>query len=356
MTLRTGITTGTCAAAAAKAAVMVLVGRTAPGEVAVTLPGGQSIRVPILYARASGNGGAVAAVRKDAGDDPDVTHGLEVVVMLTPSNTAGVTFLAGEGVGMVTAPGLQVPPGEPAINPAPRRMIEQAITEIVPPTRGMIAEIGIPGGREIATKTFNPRLGIEGGLSVLGTSGIVRPYCTKALHDALKCSLDVAAACGVRAPAFVPGNIGAKAAQRHFTLAAHQLVEVGNAWGFVLELVGKYPFEALLVAGHPGKLAKVAKGDWDTHSSQSASAVPYVAALHEQVLGRPVRDTNTVEGIFGALAAADRKTLGDALAAKISDAVRDKCEAGRAAFATTTVLVDMAGNILGTSGDLSRWQ
>ena len=122
-------------------------------------------------------------------------------------SSQGVTFVAGEGVGTVTKPGLQVPPGEPAINPIPRRMIVAAVREIT--ARGVRVEISLPGGREIAAKTFNPRLGIEGGLSILGTTGIVRPYCTRAVRDALTCALDVAAACGVTAPVLVPGNIGA---------------------------------------------------------------------------------------------------------------------------------------------------
>ena len=144
-------------------------------------------------------------------------------------------FVAGEGVGTVTKPGLQVPPGEPAINPVPRQMILAAIRDVT--ARGVRVEISLPGGREIAAKTFNPRLGIEGGLSILGTTGIVRPYCTRALQDALKCTLDVAAACGVTAPVLVPGNIGASAARRHFSLREEQVIEAGNEWGFVLDLL-----------------------------------------------------------------------------------------------------------------------
>ena len=163
------------------------------------MPGGQTIRVPIVSAAPCGDGtAALAAVRKDAGDDADATHGLEVVATVAWSPQEGVSFAAGDGVGTVTKPGLQVPPGQPAINPTPRRMIAAAVREVTP--RGVRVEIAIPGGREVARRTFNPRLGIEGGLSILGTTGIVRPYCTRALCDALKCAFDVAAACGVRAP------------------------------------------------------------------------------------------------------------------------------------------------------------
>ncbi|MDD4892138.1 MAG: cobalt-precorrin-5B (C(1))-methyltransferase CbiD, partial [Phycisphaerae bacterium] len=230
MTLRSGITTGTCAAAAAMAATTVLLGQPAPTEVLVALPDGRTIPVPVLYSRADVQA-ATAAVRKDAGDDPDVTDGLSIVATVSWALAGDITFAAGEGVGTVTKPGLQVPPGEPAINPVPRVMIRQAVRSLT--GRPMRVEVSIPGGREVAAKTFNPRLGVVGGLSILGTTGIVRPYCVAALRAALRCSLDVAAACGVTAPVLVPGNIGAKAASANFALRDEQVIEVGNEWGYV---------------------------------------------------------------------------------------------------------------------------
>ncbi len=301
---RTGITTGACAAAAAKAAAMVLCGQAAPAEVEIPLPGGGSLRVPVLRALPLADGKAAAAVRKDAGDDPDVTHGMEVVVTLWQSEGSQTEFLAGEGVGTVTKPGLQVPPGQPAINPAPRRMVAAAIGDVTPAP--MCVEIAIPGGADVAVKTYNPRLGIVGGLSVLGTTGIVRPYCKKALLEALGCELDVAAACGVRALVLTPGNIGTRAARRRFKLADEQVVEVGNEWGFVVKTLAKYAFEAVLVAGHPGKLAKLAAGEWDTHSSRSAAAVEFVRSLAAAVLAAPATEASTTEGLFESLDAAPR--------------------------------------------------
>jgi cobalt-precorrin-5B (C1)-methyltransferase len=353
--LRNGITTGLCAAAAAKAAAMTLAAGAAPPVVEVTLPSGRTIGVPILYARLAGAAG-VAAVRKDAGDDPDCTHGLEIVATVAWSEDQGVSLTAGEGVGLVTRPGLQVPPGEPAINPVPRRMIAAAVGQVT--ERGVRVEIAIPGGREIARRTFNPRLGIEGGLSILGTTGIVRPYCRKALHDALKCGLDVAAACGVRAPALVPGNIGAKAARTLFSLRDEQLVEVGNAWGFLLDLLPSYTFAAVMLLGHPGKLAKLAQGQWDTHSSRSDRAIEAVARLHQEVLRRPAAESPTVEGIFAALAADDKKSLADDLARRVQQAVVDRLAAGRdeREIPPAVVLVDMAGRLLGSAGDLTPWR
>jgi cobalt-precorrin-5B (C1)-methyltransferase len=352
VSLRTGITTGTCAAAAAKAAVTALAGQPIPDEVEVSLPSGQAIRVPIVDVHLQADGSeATASVRKDAGDDPDVTDGLEIRATVSWTETADVTFAAGEGVGTVTKPGLQVPPGEPAINPGPRRMIAEAVRQVTP--RGVRAEIAVPGGQAVAARTFNPRLGITGGLSILGTTGIVRPYCTKAICDALGCSLDVARACGVTAPVLVPGNIGGKAARERFSLADEQLIEVGNQWGFVLDRLVSYAFRNLLIVGHPGKLAKMARQEWDTHSSRSDQAAQYVAQLGRELLGQTAPENLTTEGVFAALASPERKTLAGALAARVRSAVSDRI-GNRLPVAV--LLVDMAGQSLGTDGDVSPWQ
>lgn len=352
MSLRCGITTGTCAAAAAKAAAMALTGGSAPNEIELRLPSGPIVRIPILDVHYEpGLPAATATVRKDAGGDPDVTHGLEVRVTLSWDDAGDVTFVAGEGVGTVTKPGLQIPPGEPAINPVPRRMIAAAIREIT--GRGVRVQISVPGGREIAAQTFNPRLGIVGGLSILGTTGIVRPYCTRALRDALQCALDVAAACGVTAPVLVPGNIGARAAARRFPLGDQQLVEVGNEWGFSLDLLSGYTFQAVLLVGHPGKLAKLAAGQWDTHSARSDQAIGYLSRLCDEVLGHPAPEGTTTDGMFAAMPINERAVVANELADRVRSAV-----AGRLGhrLPVAVFLVDMAGECLGRDGDFSPWQ
>jgi cobalt-precorrin-5B (C1)-methyltransferase len=350
---RTGITTGTCAAAAAKAAAIVLARGAVPKSVEVALPGGRTISVPVLYARLAKAGGeAAAAVRKDAGDDPDVTNGMEIVATVSWSTGEGIMLAAGDGIGTVTKPGLHVPPGQPAINPVPRRMIEAAVREVTDkPVRVCVS---IPGGREIAAKTFNPRLGIEGGLSILGTTGIVRPYCVQALRDVLKCTLDVAAACGITAPVLVPGNIGARAARKHFTLREEQVIEVGNEWGFILDQMGDYSFKAILVMGHPGKLAKLAAGEWDTHSSRSSSAADYVGRMFVELLGRAAPDSPTVEGLFDAAPDPERRRLGDALAGRVRTAVAEHLAVAPATVAV--FLVNMDRQCLGIEGDFSPWR
>jgi cobalt-precorrin-5B (C1)-methyltransferase len=352
MTLRCGITTGTCAAAAAKAATLVLAGRPTPSEVELRLPSGEPIGVPILRVEPQPERHAVrAAVCKDAGDDPDVTNAMEVHATVAWATQEGVSYVAGEGVGIVTKPGLQVPPGEPAINPVPRRMIADAIRQVT--ARGVRVEISIPGGQEVARRTFNPRLGIEGGLSILGTTGIVRPYCLAALHDALNCALDVAQACGVRALVLVPGNIGVRAARDHFALGEEQIVEVGNEWAFVLDRLAAHAFEALLVLGHPGKLAKLAAGEWDTHSARSQPAVAMLRRLCLDTFHHPSPDTPTTDGLLAALDASERRHLADTLAQRVCDAVRARTENRRP---VAVMLVNMAGDCLGTAGDLTPWR
>jgi cobalt-precorrin-5B (C1)-methyltransferase len=348
--MREGYTTGSCAAAAAKAALLLLAEGRTTEEVEIPLPDGQRRRLPVDHVRRTDEG-AEAAVRKDAGDDPDVTNGALITAAVVWIKSNDMEFAAGAGVGTVTKPGLAVPPGKPAINPVPQRMIREAIREITP--RGVRVTISIPGGRELAAKTFNPRLGIAGGLSILGTTGIVRPFSCSALRESLRCALNVAGAGGVRAPVFVPGHIGERAAGAQFRVAPEQIVEVGNEWGFALDEAARHPFAALLALGHPGKLAKLTAGGWDTHSGRSESALPAVAQMHAAVLGRAAEKAPTVEGIFTALGAEQKRTLGDTLAAAVKAAIRTRTD-GR--FAVAVVLIDLGGCILGEAGDLKPWR
>jgi cobalt-precorrin-5B (C1)-methyltransferase len=347
--LREGYTTGSCAAAAAKAALLLLAEKLATDEVEIPFPDRQRRSLPVAYVRRTDEG-AEATVRKDAGDDPDVTNGALITAAVAWTEGNEVEFAAGEGVGTVTKLGLAVHPGMPAVNPVPQRMIREAVREVT--SRGVRVTISIAGGRELAAKTFNPRLGIVGGLSILGTTGIVRPFSCSALRETIRCALGVAAATGCRAPVFVPGHIGERAARSHFHVTPEQVVEVGNEWGFSLDGAVQASFAALLMVGHPGKLAKLAAGNWDTHSGRSGSALPAVAEMHAATLGRPAVETPTVEGIFAALDGGEKKRLGNRLAAAIHKAVGKRTE-GR--LNTAVVLIDLGGHILGSSGELQPW-
>jgi cobalt-precorrin-5B (C1)-methyltransferase len=342
--LRSGYTTGSCAAAAAKAAALLLAEGRVVERMEIPLPGGTRVELPIAYIRPAA-GGAEAAVVKDAGDDPDVTNGALVTTTVAWIVGDGVEFAAGEGVGTVTKPGLAIPPGEPAINPVPRRMITQAVREVTP--RGVRVTIAVPGGAELAKKTFNPRIGVLGGLSILGTTGIVRPFSCSAMRESLRCALDVAAAAGIRTPVFVPGHIGERAARAHFRVADEQVIEVGNEWGFALDEAIRRPSWDLLILGHPGKLAKLTMGDWDTHSARSGSALPVVIHMYEGKLGRPAPPATTVEGLFAALGAAEKRKLGDALAMAVQRAIGTRTGGH---LTPSVVLIDLAGGILGEAG------
>ena len=351
MILRTGFTTGACAAAAAKAAATLLCEGVAPESVEIELPEGQRVRFPVLQCRREGEI-AQATIRKDAGDDPDITHQATIVAEVAFADGGDVRFAAGDGVGTVTKPGLALAPGEPAINPAPRRMIQQSVREVT--GRGLKITISIPGGRELAARTFNPRLGIEGGLSIIGTTGIVKPFSAPALTASLQCALDVAAACGVQAPVLVPGNIGERAALRNLRVDSGQIVQVSNHWGFMLDQAVRQPkFERLLVLGHPGKLAKLVDGEWNTHSSNSASAVGIVARIGAELFGGSMPDSATVEGIFETCPPEQSARLGNALAAEVSQAIIARIGSAKG---LSVALINLAGDILGVAGELSPWK
>ncbi len=349
--LRTGYTTGTCAAAAAKAAVMMLCQHQGPKCVDVELPDGSVTSLPVLYVKA-GNDTAEAAVVKDAGDDPDITDKAEVKATVALCKGNDIVFVAGEGVGTVTKPGLQIPPGEPAINPAPREMIKKNVRMIT--DKGLKVKISIPGGEELAQKTFNPRLGIEGGLSIIGTSGRVRPFSQPALRNALKCSVDVAAASNIKKIVFVPGHIGEKAARKNFTLSDQQVVEVSNEWGYMLDYLTEYKIKNLLAMGHPGKLVKLAAGDWDTHSSRSESALGFINKMAKDVIGEDFPQALTTEGLFKGLDSLGRKMLADKLAENIRESIAERINWKPDRVAV--VLTDMQGKILGQAGDTTPWK
>jgi len=349
--LKQGISTGSCAALAAKAAAQLLFNAEQVRETDIPLPDGSRLRWPLAAVRRTRNG-AEAVVVKDAGDDPDVTHGTRIEVLIEQRDDGEVHFFAGEGVGTVTLPGLALEVGEAAINPVPRKMIESALREVT--ALGLNVTVSVPQGGELAKKTFNPKLGIRGGISILGTSGRVRPFSSDALRDSLKCALDICIASGTRAPVLVPGNLGFRAAHRYFSLTAQQVVEVSNEWGFMLEQTFGHPFEELLLIGHPGKLAKLANRQWQTHSAKSDSALDYVTGLAAELLERPIGPETTVEGLFmHALKPGERQLVAEALAEAINSAIHREFNP---TWRSAVLLINLKGEILGGNGSLERWQ
>jgi cobalt-precorrin-5B (C1)-methyltransferase len=280
--LRRGWTTGTCATAAAKAAATALVRGAFPATVAVSLPRGGTVTFT-PEARHLDAETATAAVTKDAGDDPDVTHGcvVEATVRLLPS-IDGVVFRAGAGVGTVTRAGLPVAVGEPAINPVPRQMIREALAEVLDEagTRaGFEVTVGIENGAELAARTLNPRLGIVGGLSVLGTTGVVVPFSCAAWIHSIHRGVDVARAAGLDHVAAATGSTSERAIRARHGLDDTALIEMGDFAGATLKYLRRRPLPRLSLAGGFAKLAKFALGARDLHSSRSRLDMAALAEL-----------------------------------------------------------------------------
>ncbi len=342
--MRNGLTTGTCAALAAKAAAMLLISGNKPSRAEVPLPDGSRVSYAVSQLRFM-QGGASAAVMKDAGDDPDITHEAWVEATVCLNGTKKTRFFAGPGVGTITRPGLALPPGEAAINPGPREQIIAALNEVC--QTGYDVTVSVPGGEELAQKTFNPRLGIVGGISILGTSGRVRPFSVPALQAALKCALDVAIANGEDELVLVPGHMGNRAAQQHFKVRAEQIVDVSNEWGYMLGLVAPLKLNKLMVLGHPGKLAKIPQGHWQTHSSQSPSPLPWLHQLCQKLNISTKTEQNTVEELFMiSLSGKERLCLAQKVAGEIAHKIQEKFPGTPE---VTVVLINLAGDILGTS-------
>jgi cobalt-precorrin-5B (C1)-methyltransferase len=353
--LRYGWTTGSCATAAARAAFTALVTGEFPDPVEIALPDGA--RVQFVLAQTSlRDGTAQAGVIKDAGDDPDVTHGALIVatVRLAEAGT-GLRFRAGAGVGTVTKPGLPLPVGEPAINPVPRAMMVENIGEVARHyARAADAdiEISIPGGEALAQKTLNPRLGIVGGLSILGTTGIVVPYSCAAWVHSIHRGVDVARAQGIAHIAGATGSTSEKAVQRLHNLPEDALVDMGDFVGGLLKYLRRHPVETVSIAGGFAKMTKLAQGMLDLHSHRGAVDLVFLAE-HARAAGG---DDRLAEQIRNANTALEAQQCASAAGIDLAS------EVAKAAWQTAAkaledgaknleiVVVDREGSILATTG------
>jgi cobalt-precorrin-5B (C1)-methyltransferase len=319
--LRRGWTTGACATAAAKAAYAALLTGMFPDPVEIALPGGERPSFALAVTRREG-GAATAGIVKDAGDDPDVTHGaLILATVRLAAAGSGVVFRAGKGVGIVTRPGLPLPPGEPAINPAPRRMICTAIAEAAAAAGGsgdVEVEVGVEDGERLAAKTLNARLGIIGGLSILGTTGIVVPYSCAAWIHSIQRGIDVARAAGLAHIAGATGSASEVAVQKFHSLPETALIDMGDFVGGMLKYLRRHPVPRVTVAGGVAKMTKLAQGLLDLHSKRgtvdlAALAGFALAAGGGEALAQRIRESNTAAEAF-AHAAAAGVMLGDRVA------------------------------------------
>jgi cobalt-precorrin-5B (C1)-methyltransferase len=350
--LRRGWTTGACATAAAKAAYSALLCGAFPDPVEIALPRGERVAFA-LAETALGGGFAAAGVVKDAGDDPDVTHGALVRVTVSPGLAGtGVAFRAGPGVGTVTRPGLPLPPGEPAINPVPREMIRASIAEVAAEFDGagdVVVEIAIPGGEALALRTLNGRLGIVGGLSVLGTTGIVVPYSCAAWIASIHRGIDVARAMSVAHVAGATGSTSERAVQALYGLPEVALIDMGDFVGGMLKYFRTHPVPRITVAGGVAKMTKLAQGRLDLHSGRGEADLSALATLARNCgasadAAARIAAANTVAEAFAVAGV----PLGDAVAQRAWGVA---AAALRPAETELEIAVfDRAGTLVGRSG------
>ncbi len=348
--LRRGWTTGACAAAATRAAYEALLTGDFPDPVAILLPGGQRPAFSLAL-QELGAGFARAGVVKDAGDDPDVTHGALIVARVSRAAPgSGVVFRAGEGVGVVTRLGLPVAVGEPAINPVPRQMIRTAIAEAASARGGdgdVIVEIAIPDGAKIAERTLNGRLGIVGGLSILGTTGIVVPYSCAAWIASIHRGIDVARGMGLDHVAGATGSTSEAAVKTLYGLPEQALIDMGDFVGGMLKYLRQHPVRRVTIAGGMGKMTKLGQGLLDLHSKRGEVDLGFLANLATGETARRIRAANTAKHAFEIAGQANFD-----LAARVADAAWETAAKVLAGVdcAIEIVIFDRDGALLARSG------
>jgi len=342
-TLRRGWTTGACATAATKAALMALWGDGFPDHVSITLPKGETPDFAVVNTCA-GKGWAEAGIIKDAGDDPDVTHGAEVRVRVSAS-AGGVVFAAGQGVGIVTRPGLPLPVGAPAINPKPRDMICRVVEELAV-TYGektdITVTVSIVDGVALALKTWNPRLGIKGGLSVLGTTGVVRPFSCSAWIASIHRGVDVARASGQAHVAGCTGATSEAAVQALYGLPDHAMLDMGDFAGGLLKYIRRHPVARLSIGGGIGKITKLAQGAVDLHSKRSQ--VDF-SALADMVGDARLKNVNTALEAYEIAGVKMAQSVAGRALAVVRDILRD------ADVTVDIVIIDRAGTIIARASE-----
>ncbi|PKR54804.1 cobalt-precorrin-5B (C(1))-methyltransferase [Thalassospira marina] len=354
--LRKGWTTGACATAATRAAWQAILSGAFPDPVGITLPRGETPQFALVK-KETGPGWARASIIKDAGDDPDVTHQAEIIATVRQAPTgAGISFHAGAGVGTITKPGLPLPVGEPAINPKPREMMTVQILELAAEfgvRPDVEIEISIPGGEEIAQKTWNPRLGIIGGLSVLGTTGVVIPFSCSAWIHSIHRGVDVARATGRQHVAGATGKTSESAIKAIYGLPDEALLDMGDFVGGMLKYLRRNPVPNVTIAGGFGKLVKLAQGHLDLHSSRSQvdmEKLAHTAAAigADTALCDAIRTANTARHVLE-LCAAQSVDIGNIIARQARETAMATIDG---ACAIEIVIFDRQGGMVGRAGRL----
>jgi cobalt-precorrin-5B (C1)-methyltransferase len=351
--LRYGWTTGACATAATTAAYTALLTGEFPDPVSIDLPSDKHPAFALARESLTPASEAMAGIVKDAGDDPDVTHGALVSVRVTHGAPgSGVVFRAGPGVGTVTKPGLPLAVGEPAINPMPRKFITEHVAAVAARHGGtgdVVVEVSVENGEELARRTWNPRLGILGGLSILGTTGVVVPYSCSSWIDSIRRGIDVARAAGHQHVAGCTGSTSERVVTELYGLPEDALLDMGDFAGAVLKYLRRHPVPRLTIAGGIGKLAKLADGHLDLHSGRSQVSPESLAAMVRDAGGPPdlvqgVRRANTALDALQQCQAAG-VPLGDLVAAGARETARGVLR--EAPVEVDVVVIDRAGVVVG---------
>lgn len=276
--LQRGFTSGTAAQASSKAALMMLLSGKVIDEVTVTLKGGLSLDLPLCFQQVSEQS-ATCSVIKDSGDDSDITHGSEFCAEVRWRESPGIILTGGKGIGRVTKEGLPVKPGESAINPNPRKMILKELNTLLPAGRGVEVILSVPEGEKLARETWNPRLGITGGISIIGTSGIIEPKSSKAYKASIALSVNVIKKEGRQRVYITPGYVGESYLSRKRDVGAEEILKVGDHMGYALDICASSGFREIFLVGHIGKMAKIASGIFNTHCKYGDARLETVAAF-----------------------------------------------------------------------------
>jgi cobalt-precorrin-5B (C1)-methyltransferase len=323
-------------------------------RVGVPSPIGVRFEILVKESKRLNENTGVAIVVKDAGDDIDATDKLEISATVKLTDDGKVTIRSGRGIGIVTKPGLPMPIGESAINPTPRRMIEESVKEVLPAGKGAEVTLNIPEGEKVAAKTLNSKLGIVGGLSVLGTTGIVKPLSMEACRRSLVPQIDVALSAGYERLFFVPGNIGERITKRLFKPPEDAIVQTGDFVGYMLDKAKEKGVKEILFLGHPGKLTKVAAGIFNTHHKVADARNEVVAAYagasgaDASVINRILQSNTTEEAITILKQANLVAQVFDRIAERVSQRVAERVEQK---IKISVILVSLDGEVLGSDAN-----
>ena len=354
--LKYGITTGATAAAASKAALIAILDKPVD-RVVIPTPIGLRFEVPVKSSRKISTDTAEAIAVKDAGQDIDVTDKMEIIATVKLTDDGKVTIKSGVGIGRVTKLGLQVPIGEGAINPVPQSMITEAVKEVLPAGKGVEVTITAPEGANIAKKTMNAKLGIKGGVSILGTTGVVKPLSLEACRRSLVPQIDVAIARGYKRILYVPGNIGERIAKQQFNVPEDAIIQTGDFVGYMLDKAVEKGVKEIILLGHSGKLVKLAARIFNTHHKVGDARNEVIASY----AGAAGADTKTINELLVANTTDEATEIlrqanileatYDRIAQRVNQQVSDRVENN---IKISVVIVAMDGKVLGMDENARR--